>query len=54
MKKEYLEDMLNPEEQNNWDMKMDEPLKVRKLSDQELSDLKQKSNLHSKGGTIYV
>lgn len=49
MKKEYLEDMLNPEEQNNWDMKMDEPLRARKLSNKELEDLKQKSDLHSKG-----
>lgn len=44
MKKLYIEDLLFGEEKINWEMKMNEPLKARKLTKEEVAKLIQKKN----------
>lgn len=42
MKKKYIEEFLFGGELINWQMKMNEPLKARKLTDEEIKALKLK------------
>ena len=40
MEKIYIDDTLSGEELKNWEMKMNEPLKARLLSDSEIEQMK--------------
>lgn len=42
---EYLEEQMNKEEQENWKLKMSEPLKAFDLTEEELEQLKKEGRI---------